>query len=103
MNRGAQVLTQHAQIGEAAVKTRLANFLSGSIGDYKEHRDFPAQDATSRLSENLAWGEIGPRTIWYAGLRAHHEGLRGAEHFLKELVWREFAYHLIFSHAREHT
>ncbi len=24
-----------------------------------------------------------------------HEGRAGAEHFLKELVWREFAYHLL--------
>ena len=25
-----------------------------------------------------------------------HEGARGAEHFLKEVVWREFAYHLVW-------
>jgi deoxyribodipyrimidine photo-lyase len=28
-------------------------------------------------------------------MRALHEGRAGAEHFLKELVWREFAYHLL--------
>ncbi len=96
MRRGASVLAQHACVGEAAAGRRLAAFLDGPVRDYKERRDFPAEPATSRLSENLAWGEIGPRTVWHAGLRAHLEGLRGAEHFLKELVWREFAYHLAF-------
>lgn len=96
MNRGAKVVVQHANVGEFAALARLRNFLNRSIDDYKDRRDFPAQNATSRLSENLAWGEIGPRTVWHAGLRAHLEGQRGAEHFLKELVWREFAYHLAF-------
>lgn len=102
LDLGAQVLARHANVGESAAYARLANFLSGSIGAYKERRNYPAQNATSRLSENLAWGEIGPRTVWHAGLRAHHEGHRGAEHFLKELVWREFAYHLAF-HTPEIT
>lgn len=102
MDRGARVLSQHAQVGERAANKRLVNFLSNEIADYKERRDFPAENATSLLSENLAWGEIGPRTVWHAGQRALHEGQRGAEHFLKELVWREFAYHLIF-HTPEIT
>lgn len=102
MNRGAHVLTKHANVGEHAANARLASFKRGSIGEYKDRRDFPAQNATSRLSENLAWGEIGPRTVWHAGFRALQEGQRGAEHFLKELVWREFAYHLVF-HTPEIT
>ncbi|MEH6832915.1 MAG: FAD-binding domain-containing protein, partial [Sulfitobacter sp.] len=47
------------------------------------------------LSENLALGEISPHQCWHAGQRALHEGKAGAETFLKELVWREFAYHLM--------
>jgi deoxyribodipyrimidine photo-lyase len=96
MNRGAATLARHAVIGEPRALNRLNDFLAGPVKTYKEMRDFPAQDATSRLSENLAWGEIGPRTIWHAALRAHHDGAAGAEHFLKEVVWREFAYHLIY-------
>lgn len=102
MDRGANILTQFANVGELAANERLAKFLRGSIGQYKERRDFPAQNATSRLSENLAWGEIGPRTVWHAGYRAHQRGQRGSEHFLKELIWREFAYHLVF-HTPEIT
>lgn len=95
MDRGAAVLARHARIGEGAALARLADFLAGPIGPYKEARDFPARDATSHLSENLAWGEISPRRIWADSARALHEGAAGAEHFRKELVWREFAYHLM--------
>jgi deoxyribodipyrimidine photo-lyase len=96
MNRGAQVLARYAQIGETAANLRFSQFLRGPIADYKEQRDYPARKATSNLSEALAWGEIGPRTIWHRGLQAVIEGQRGAEQFLKELVWREFSYHLVF-------
>ncbi|MBI1219338.1 MAG: deoxyribodipyrimidine photo-lyase [Rhodobacteraceae bacterium] len=95
MRAGGAIVAQYARVGEAAAQDRLADFLATRVACYREARDFPAGDATSRLSENLAVGEIGPRQIWHAGQRALHEGARGAEHFLKELVWREFAWHLM--------
>ena len=95
MRRGAAVVAKHVRVGEAAALTRLNDFLDGPVQDYREARDRPDIEATSRLSENLTYGEISPRTIWHAGYRAMLEGKRGAEHFLKELVWREFSYHLI--------
>ncbi|WP_050523543.1 cryptochrome/photolyase family protein [Pseudorhodobacter wandonensis] len=95
MQRGAAVVARHVGVGEAVAEARLAAFLDGPVDGYKERRDFPAEDATSRLSENLTYGEIGVRAVWHAGMRALHEGRAGAEHFLKELVWREFAYHLL--------
>ncbi|SLN30277.1 Deoxyribodipyrimidine photo-lyase [Falsiruegeria litorea R37] len=96
MNRGAGVLAQFACVGEGRAHDRLTTFLAARVDDYAKNRDFPSMDATSRLSENLAWGEIGPRTIWHAGQRVLQEGRQGAEKFLKELVWREFAHHLIY-------
>jgi hypothetical protein len=63
---------------------------------YAPGRDRPDLNATSRLSENLTYGEISPRTVWHGGLRARRAGSAGAETFLKELVWREFAWHLIW-------
>jgi deoxyribodipyrimidine photo-lyase len=95
MNRGADVVAGHAHVGEAAAQNRLRAFLGGPVEGYKARRDFPAEAATSGLSENLTYGEIGPRDVWQGGMRALHEGRAGAEHFLKELVWREFAYHLL--------
>lgn len=96
MRRGAAVVLPYQHIGEAAALAQLDAFIGGRVDAYKQDRDFPALvGATSGLSENLAWGEIGPRTIWAAGQLAAHTGAGGAEHFLKELVWREFAYHLM--------
>lgn len=98
MGRGAVVLTGHATVGEAAARARLDRFLTGGLGRYAAERDFPALDAGSGLSENLAWGEISPRSIWHAAMRARDEGAAGAEKFLSELGWRDFAWHLLYHH-----
>ncbi|PVA11001.1 deoxyribodipyrimidine photolyase [Pelagivirga sediminicola] len=96
MNRGAEVCLPYQQVGEEAAQERLAWFTRESIDRYKTRRDLPGIDGTSNLSENLALGEISPAQCWHAGLRALHEGAGGAETWIKELVWREFAYHLIY-------
>jgi len=100
MRRGAEVCLPHQRVGEAAAMSRLHEFTDGAIADYQEERNFPAVDATSQLSENLTYGEISPRQCWHAGQRALHEGAKGAETWLKELVWREFAYHLMYHTPR---
>jgi deoxyribodipyrimidine photo-lyase len=100
MRRGAEVVARYASVGERAARDRLERFIAERLPDYREGRDFPARDVTSGLSENLAWGEISPRTIWQAGMRALDEGVPGAEKFLSELVWRDFAWHQIYHHPR---
>ena len=95
MRRGADVMLPHQTVGEAAARDRLAAFLAGPVEGYAQDRNMPGIDATSGLSENLTYGEIGVREIWHAGMRAREAGAAGAEHFLKEVVWREFAYHLL--------
>lgn len=96
MQRGAAVVRPHLLLGEAAAADRLQAFLEGLVESYGTDRDRMDMDATSRLSEPLAYGEIGPRTIWHAGRAAMARGAAGAETFLKELVWRDFAHHLVF-------
>ncbi len=95
MVRGADVVRPFVRLGEAAAQARLAEFTDHIIQGYDTSRDMVAEDGTSNLSENLALGEISPHQCWHAGQRALHEGKAGAETFLKELVWREFAYHLM--------
>jgi deoxyribodipyrimidine photo-lyase len=81
--------------GEAAARRSLSAFLE-NIGDYKQARDIPGQDSTSRLSPYLNWGEIGPRQIWHA-IKSHaHARSDSAQTFLKELGWREFCTQLLF-------
>lgn len=95
MNRGAAVVARHQTVGEAAARARLSAFLDGPVDQYGAARDLPGVAGTSRLSENLTYGEIGIREVWHAGLRARDEGSAGAEVFLRELGWRAFSYHLM--------
>ncbi|MEO0783379.1 MAG: deoxyribodipyrimidine photo-lyase [Pseudomonadota bacterium] len=96
MNRGAEVCQPYQRVGEEKALERLHQFTDAIIAGYDTQRDFPAIDGTSGLSENLSLGEISPRTCWHAGQRALADGKSGAETWLKELVWREFAYHLVY-------
>jgi deoxyribodipyrimidine photo-lyase len=80
--------------GEDGAKQRLTRFLDDALEAYRDARDFPAVEGTSRLSPHLAFGEVSPRQIWRVAMT------RGAsaatEKFLSEVGWREFAYHLVF-------
>jgi len=100
MDRGAEVVRPFVQLGEAAAQARLGAFMASKVAEYDHTRDIPGVDGTSNLSENLSLGEISPAQCWHAGRRAMEEGKAGAETFLKELVWREFAYHLMWHTPR---
>lgn len=60
--------------------------------DYQTQRDYPALDATSRLSAHLKFGTCSIREIYYAIV---HQ--LGAEHpLLRQLYWRDFFTHIAF-------
>ncbi len=85
--------------GESGAQERLKNFLAGAIGDYKEGRDRPDKEYTSRLSPHLAFGEISPLQIWIATqekMEKHEISDSGGAKFLSEVAWREFSYSLLF-------
>jgi deoxyribodipyrimidine photo-lyase len=93
-------LRESWQPGSAAAHALLDRFLEESFDDYCTLRDRPGAIGTSRLSPYLHFGEIGPRQIWhatrrYALQRGQHTTWRDS-HFLTELGWREFAYHLLY-------
>lgn len=98
MYRGRAVLDRFAlPAGEAAAFARLDDFLDRVQG-YADNRDRPDIDATSGLSEHLALGEISPRSIWsIAEQRAEGDArvCTGIAKFLSEVIWREFAWHLL--------
>jgi len=86
------------QPGEQGALARLDAFLKTSLAGYAETRNLPAIDGTSRLSPYLHFGEISPRLCWHRATAAQDEvkaGDAALETFLKELVWREFSYHLL--------
>jgi deoxyribodipyrimidine photo-lyase len=87
--------------GEAGAQKRLKQFIASAMEDYGEQRNRPDVDGTSALSPYLHFGDLGPRQVW-AAVKASAKGSgifppsRGAQVFLSEVGWREFAHHLLF-------
>lgn len=93
-------------VGERPARDRLRRFCREGIFTYDAMRDRPDLDGTSQLSPHLHWGTISPRQAWAAALdaRAHArtaDARKGCDTFLRELVWREFSYHVL--HHFPHT
>lgn len=92
-------MMNHWQVGETAAMHKLHQFLHNAVEQYKTERDFPAQANTSKLSPHLHFGEISPRQIVHYTLQTLMQqpaAEKGIQHFLQEVGWREFAYHLLY-------
>jgi deoxyribodipyrimidine photo-lyase len=79
--------------GERAARDQLRHFASDGIQGYKSGRDFPARDATSRLSPHLRMGTLSPRTVLAAvekKARDHSASRAETDVFVNELIWRDF-------------
>ncbi|MEP7353560.1 MAG: deoxyribodipyrimidine photo-lyase [Acidobacteriota bacterium] len=84
-------LRESWQPGEASALKQLTVFLDHAVVPYATERDRPDHPGTSLLSPYLHFGELSPRQIWHAAV-----GRPDAAAFLRQLVWREFAHHLLF-------
>ena len=89
-------LYTHWNVGEPGALDSLKGFLDESVVEYDVHRDVPSIPGTSRLSPHLHFGEISPRQIFKAVKRRADSFAKGPACFLKEVGWREFAYHLLY-------
>lgn len=74
------------EAGEAAARSRWAEFLDSGLADYAEERNRPDKPGTSRISAHLKFGTIHPRTM-VADLDIRD---RGAAAYLRELAFRDF-------------
>ena len=82
------------QPGEAGAHARLRSFVKKPLATYGKTRDRPDQDGTSTLSPHLHFGEVSVRQVWHT-LHAPRAKVREST-FVSELLWREFAHHLIY-------
>lgn len=91
--------SKYWQPGEKGALAQLNRFLTHHLNDYKHQRNEPCEEATSRLSPHLHFGELSPQQIW---LQVQHKlnepstNLGSAQNFLTELGWREFSYYLLY-------
>jgi deoxyribodipyrimidine photo-lyase len=80
--------------GERAGRERLGEFIAGAVARYRDGRDRMDLPGTSRLSADLKFGTLSPRTVWTrvaARVRDAHVAA-----YLNELVWREFAHSTLY-------
>ena len=83
--------------GALAARTRLSAFRQ-QLSAYKAERDRPGVDGTSRLSIYFKNGSLTTAQVIAAlGLQTAELGAgTGKSTFLRELVWREFYYHVLW-------
>ncbi|HTS17844.1 MAG TPA: deoxyribodipyrimidine photo-lyase [Verrucomicrobiae bacterium] len=79
--------------GESGAHNLLTKFRYGAVAHYNGWRDRPDVVGTSRLSPHLHFGEIGARQVWRA---IQGRPSASAAGYLRQLIWREFAHHLLF-------
>ncbi len=84
------------QPGEPGARRHLDRFVHQALEDYPANRDRPAMEGTSRLSPHLHFGEISPGEVRRAILSVSNVHPEAGESHLRQLGWREFAYHLLF-------
>jgi deoxyribodipyrimidine photo-lyase len=85
--------------GEASAKKHLKKFIKDHLSEYSSQRDFLSVEGVSKMSPHLHHGEISPRTLWHEILP-----LYGKESpYLRQLGWREFAYHLLYHFPKTPT
>ena len=81
--------------GEKAAQDQLSRYLKTDIDIYKEARDRPDLDQTSKLSPYLRFGEISPRTVVLNILKSKKLSASVLT-YLSEIGWREFSYSLLY-------
>ena len=79
--------------GERSARARLDGCVRDGLDGYATRRDVPSDDGTSRLSPHLHGGEVAPRTVWHAAAALDAPD---RDAFRRELVFREFAHHLLW-------
>ena len=93
----------HWTPGEAGGHAALEHFIEEALAEYATARELPAVAGSSKLSPHLHFGELSPDQLW--STVASHLPVAGndAEHYLRELGWREFAHHVLYHYPHTPT
>ena len=74
------------------IEKNFAEFIDNRLKNYKEDRNIPSKNGNSRISPYLRFGMLSPRICF--NVASIHFGTDNQ--FISELLWREFAYHVMF-------
>ncbi|NBW99481.1 deoxyribodipyrimidine photo-lyase [bacterium] len=97
---GRKVSIPIPEVGTRTALQRLRAF-SHVIPNYGKDRDIPSLDGTSQLSQFFKNGSLtGAQVIAELDLDRPGKLKEGEEKFLKEIIWREFYYHILWHFPR---
>jgi len=82
------------KVSEEEAHNLAEEFMNNRMLNYVGGRDFPATNNTSFLSPYLHFGLISAKQIYFKSMM--FVGNAGLSHFLSEIGWREFSYHLLY-------
>lgn len=91
-------LRESWQVREQALPALIDDFIATKLALYKEERNRPDLQGTSRLSPYLRFGQLSVRALWHrlqAAIAMDPQLQAGGDTYLSELGWREFSYHLL--------
>ncbi|MFB6145375.1 MAG: deoxyribodipyrimidine photo-lyase [Candidatus Nanohaloarchaea archaeon] len=86
--------------GREGAEERIEDFKQ-RIGDYDDKRDFPAEDATSKLSPHLKFGTVSIREVFWEAERMkarNNVDDEGVRVWQEELAWRDFYFQVMWNH-----
>jgi deoxyribodipyrimidine photo-lyase len=91
-------LRQTWQVGEQAALDMLQTHTTDIIAAYPDTHDRPDIDGTSQLSPYLHFGELSVRKVAQTlmQLQRRKTAQAGAAALLRQLVWRDFAHHILW-------
>jgi deoxyribodipyrimidine photo-lyase len=85
---------------ESTALSSLSDFVSERVDDYRDTRDFPSIEGTSKLSAAMNVGLLSPRQCLQAatqGMPPPFDGISdGVRTWIGELIWREFYLHVMW-------
>jgi deoxyribodipyrimidine photo-lyase len=87
----AKQTTAHWRISRAGAEQQLQQFIQTGLTLYAKGRDLPAKQLVSGLAPYLHAGQLSPREVVAAV-----SGLSGADAFIRQLIWREFAHAVLY-------
>jgi deoxyribodipyrimidine photo-lyase len=92
--------TEIPAASEAAATARLERFLEAAVVQYAAHRDLPAVEGTSRISQDLRFGLLSIRTVYARAAELLRElgpeKGRSVQIYINELCWREFYFQVLW-------
>ena len=87
--------------GEEYIQNYISEFLKIKGASYKQERNFPAIDATAKLSPYINAGIVSSKWCLVKAKEFNNDmlddGDKGIAHWVSEILWREFYRHIIYN------